>query len=104
MPPPLFTSSMFIHALIGGLIALVPISLMVFSAETHPTWHEYWRIRPLVVVFLAGAAGGGFYYLLSPVRALGPWSWVGANAICVVVYFFLLWIGTVIGCAGTLWN
>ena len=104
MPPPLFTKAMFAYSFLGGLISCILICIMVFSAETKAEWPEYWRIRPIVVVTLAGAAGGAFYYLMSPVRALSPWSWVGANFICLVVYTFLLWMGTVIGCAGTLWN
>lgn len=91
--------------LLGAAIALVPISLLLLSVnEANPAWGPYWMIRPLIVVPMAGAAGGAFFHLMSPFRFQGAWKKITAVFICFVVFVFCLWIGTVLGLDGTLWD
>jgi hypothetical protein len=88
----------------GALIALVLISLFISGAETDPSWSPYWRIRPLIVVPFAGAMGGVFYYFMDHLRYQGGWKMIAANVISLLVYIVALWMGTVLGLVGTLWN
>jgi len=91
--------------LIGAGIALTLIVVFLSgTGEPDPAWGKFWMIRPLVVVPFAGAMGGVFYHLMSPVRAKGGWKQVLAVILCVIVYVFGLWIGTILGLDGTYWN
>lgn len=92
-------------ALTGAAIALSLISLLLLSVdEPDPAWPKYWMARPLVVVPLAGAFGGIIYYLMDYLRYMGGWRKTVANIVSVLLYLFVLWIGTVLGLDGTLWN
>lgn len=100
-----FTPSLLKRMFIGAGIALVPISLLLISVDAaNPAWGPYWMIRPLIVVPMAGAAGGAFFHLMSPFRYQGGWKKITAVFICFIVFIFCLWIGTVLGLDGTLWN
>lgn len=90
--------------LIGGAFACVLISLLVFGTETNPAWSEYWRIRPLLIVTAAGAAGGAVFYFMNYWFPLTGWKKLLLNLLCLVVAIVGLWIGTVLGLDGTLWN
>lgn len=91
--------------LVGAGIALVLISFFLFSAgEPNPEWPNLWQVRPLVVVPLAGAMGGVFYHLMDYLRAQGGWKGIVTNVLSLVVYLIGLWLGTVLGLAGTMWN
>ena len=90
---------------IGGGIALLLISVFLLPVgEPKPEWPRFWYIRPLIVVPLAGATGGVFYFLMDYFRSQGGWKKVLANTVSFFVYVFGLWIGTVLGLVGTLWN
>jgi hypothetical protein len=91
--------------LLGAGIALALIIFFLANAgEGKPEWPRFWMIRPLVVVPLAGAAGGAFFYFMGSVRNRGGWRKVLAYTISLIVYLFLLWMGTVLGLDGTHWN
>lgn len=91
--------------LAGAAISLALIITFLYSADgAEPEWGRYWMIRPLIIVPLAGAAGGLFYHLLSPWRSRGGWKAAAAIVLSVIVYVFGLWIGTVLGLDGTYWN
>ena len=91
--------------LFGAAIGLLLISLFLFSAgPPNPNWGKLWMIRPLIMVRLAGAVGGlcNFYFLNFHER-------VGVNKttaliLSVIVFTIGLWLGTVLGLDGTMWN
>ncbi len=102
---PVHPASMVKRMLQGAAIALVPITLLLLSVdEPNPAWPEYWMVRPLIVVPIAGAMGGLFYYLMDHLRYEGGWKKVLAILLSVIVYCFILWIGTILGLDGTLWD
>jgi hypothetical protein len=90
--------------LIGAGIALILVTIFMSGANADPAWGPYWMIRPLIVVPLAGATGGLFYYLMDRLRCQGGWKKLAANVISFIIYLFGLWMGTVLGFNGTLWN
>lgn len=91
--------------LLGGTIALVLISLLLFTVKNpDPAWPKYWKVRPLVIVPIAGAMGGLFYYLMGRYRNMGGWIKVIAFIVSIIGFVFALWIGTILGLDGTLWN
>ena len=65
---PILTPLLFKRMLLGAGIGLVLISLLVLPVTGRPEWGEYWKIRPLIVVPMAGAVGGFCYYLLKHVN------------------------------------
>ena len=92
-------------ALLGGGIALALISLFLFSAgEGDPSWPRFWYIRPLIIVPLAGATGGVFNYFINRMLNQGTAQKIAAVVIGLIVYVVGLWLGTVLGLDGTMWN
>ena len=52
--------------LLGAGIGLVLISVFLIGVKNpNPTWGKLWMIKPLIMVPLAGAGGGAFYYLIN---------------------------------------
>lgn len=96
------TLAMFM--LVGGGIALVLISLMVLPVEGKPEWGHYWKIRPMIVPPVAGAIGGACFYIIWRAAYKGGWRKVLAGIAGTIIYILGIWMGTVLGCAGTLWN
>jgi len=90
--------------LIGGAIALLLISFFVFGVdEPHPDWPKLWQVRPLIITPLAGAAGGAFFYFMDQM------SFRGMNRTLAVIlgmvgFVIALWLGSVLGLDGTMWN
>jgi hypothetical protein len=89
--------------LIGGAIGLALISLFVFGVKTNTAWGQLWRIKPLIITPLAGAAGGAFFYFISNINLQG-YKKVIAIAIGVIGALIALWMGVVLGLNGTLWD
>lgn len=103
--PSFFSPALLKTMLIGAGIALIPIIFLLASVDQpHPSWPQYWMVRPLIIVPLAGAAGGAFFHLMSPMRYQGGWKKIVAIFISLLVFVFCLWIGTVLGLDGTLWD
>lgn len=89
----------------GAAIAFILIAVFLFSAgEPDPNWPKLWMMKPLIVVPLAGALGGLFYYNMDHLRNQGGFRRVLAAIISILVYMVVLWLGTVIGLNGTMWN
>jgi hypothetical protein len=89
----------------GAGVALALIALFLFPIqEPNPEWGEWWMIRPLIIVPMAGAMGGLFNFYMDYLRYQGGWKRVAATAIGFIGYVFAVWLGTVLGLAGTLWN
>jgi hypothetical protein len=83
----------------------VLISFFLANAgDPDPAWPALWWIKPLLVVPVAGSFGGAFYHLMEDMRKPGLWRMVLAGFISLVGYVFTLWIGTVLGLNGTMWN
>ena len=87
--------------LIGAAIALVLIALFVLPVEGKPEWGDFWKVRPLIVVPFAGAAGGACSYFLGHLFGQRK-VWV--IIVSVIIYIIGLWMGTVLGLDGTLWD
>ena len=93
------------RVLIGAGIALVLILLLILSVdEPKPEWHRTWWIRPMVVTPLAGAGGGLFFHFMFELGKEGTWKKIIVTLIGIIGYVIALWMGTVLGLAGTLWN
>ena len=90
---------------IGGGIALLIILIFLLPVDNpNPAWGKYWMVRPILVVPIAGAMGGLFYALMDPIRQQGGLKKILVNTLCLIVYIIGLWMGTVLGLAGTLWD
>ncbi len=93
------------HLLIGAVINLAIMALFISGVNNpKPEWGEFWYVRPLVVVTIAGAFSGLFYNRLSALRAEGGWKLIVGMLLSLIVFVFVLWISSVLGLAGTLWN
>ncbi|MGX5820174.1 hypothetical protein ACWKWU_18400 [Chitinophaga lutea] len=91
--------------LIGGGIALVLISAFLIGAgQGNPSWPKTWFVRPLVIVQLAGAAGGACFYMLAYAWGQSGWKKALGIVLGLILYVFVLWIGTVLGLDGTYWD
>lgn len=102
---PVNQSALFKGMLAGGAIALVLISMFVLSVpHPNPAWGSLWMVRPIIVVTLAGAVGGAFFGLVNHVATYSGWKKLLVVAGCAVVYVIGLWLGSVLGLNGTLWN
>ncbi|HEY1025926.1 MAG TPA: hypothetical protein VGE26_12220 [Sphingobacteriaceae bacterium] len=91
--------------LIGAGIGFILISFFVFGVDNpSPDWPKFWYIRPLIVTPVAGAMGGAFYYLMDYLSSYRGLNRTVAVILSVIVFFVGLWLGTVLGLAGTMWN
>lgn len=91
-------------ALIGAAIGLIAISFFVFGVDRpNPAWGKLWMIRPLIITPLSGAVGGAFYYFMDYQASRGLNKTV-AILLSLVVFVIGLWMGVVLGLAGTMWN
>jgi hypothetical protein len=97
--------SMAKYALIGAVIGLVLISIFLMGVKhADPSWPKYWQLKPLVIVPLAGAAGGAFFYFLNNFNLNGFWLKLAARIVGLICFIIALWLGTVLGLDGTLWD
>lgn len=92
--------------LIGAGIALTLILFFLITAgEPKPEWGKFWRMKPLIIVPLAGAFGGGlFHYIQQFIGGQKTWTRIAAFLIGVIAFIVTLWIGTVLGLNGTYWD
>ncbi|WP_460914260.1 potassium transporter KefB [Spirosoma areae] len=102
---PIETASLGKRALLGAGIALVLISIFLLNAgEPNPNWPRLWMIKPLLIVPLAGALGSVFSYFMNHLPHQKSWRKALINIVSLIVYIIGLWLGTVLGLDGTLWN
>ena len=91
--------------LIGAGIALILISVFLISAgEGDPSWPKLWFIRPLIIVPLAGAAGGAFYYFMMNLPVKSAWKKLFVILLGLIGYIVAFWLGSVLGLDGTWWD
>ncbi|MDX5480808.1 MAG: potassium transporter KefB [Hymenobacteraceae bacterium] len=101
---PIHSISLVKPMLVGAGIALLVISFFVFGVDKpHPEWGKYWMVRPLIITPLAGAMGGAFYAFMEYQSSRG-FNRTLAILLSIVVYLIGLWLGTVLGLAGTMWD
>lgn len=99
------SGSLLKRMLTGAAIGLFLISLFLFMAGAgDPVWGKFWRIRPLIIVPLAGAAGGFCYHFLQLMHTREGWNKVVVTILGVAIFIIGLWLGTVLGLDGTMWN
>lgn len=103
--PPFLTATLAKRVAIGAAAGLVVISFFVFGVDNpNPEWGKYWRIRPLVITPIAGAGAGLFYHLMGYMRNQSGWASVAGWILSILGCFVALWLGTVLGLDGTMWN
>lgn len=91
--------------LIGALVGLALIvSFLSTTGTPNPAWGKYWMIRPLIIVPLAGGAGGACFYLIMSLTSNRFWVKLMAAVLGLLVFLIGLWLGTVLGLDGTYWN
>ena len=102
---PVFSTSFVKSILMGGGFALALMALFLYTAgEPNPEWGPFWRIRPLVVVSLAGAIGGAFWHFMLSAARRGGWRKFLRFLLGMFLYIIALWLGTVLGLDGTYWD
>lgn len=91
--------------LVGAGIGLLAISIFVFApGEPNPEWGKFWMIRPLMITPLAGAFGGACNYYIMHFSRRAYVNRAVAIILSAVVFIIGLWLGIVLGLAGTMWN
>ena len=91
--------------LTGAGIALILISILLFSVDDpNPEWGKFWMFKPLIIVPLAGAMGGIFYYFMNFLSSTQGLNKTLAILLSLIVYIIGLWLGSVLGLDGTLWD
>lgn len=97
--------ALIIRMLTGTVIALAVILVFVLGVDQpDPAWHSTWWVRPLVITPLAGAAGGLFFHFMFGLGKQGSWKKIVVTLVGLTGYAIALWLGIVLGLAGTLWN
>lgn len=100
-----FTSALPRRILIGAAFAFVLITLFVMGVnEPDPTWPANWKIRPIVVTTIAGGIGGAFADFMHLMRREGGIFRALGIILSLLGYVVILWLGSVYGLDGTLWN
>ncbi len=94
------------RVLIGAGIALLLISIFIMPSILHPKpeWSRLWMIRPLLVVPVAGGLAGAIIHVLLGWQAKHGWPKILVYFVCLLGYIIALWMGTVAGLDGTLWD
>lgn len=100
------TKKLASKALTGGMIGyvLITLFLLVPGVTTDPDWPRFWTVRPLIMVPLAGAAGGAFYHFLQVLGNKKGWNKILLSIVGLLVFIIGLWMGTILGLDGTLWD
>jgi len=87
----------------------IPATLLVIAflwgaGSGDPNWSRYWMLRPLLIIPLAGAAGGAVYAFLDGMRIALHWNRSIILIFSFIIYFIGLWLSFVLGFAGTYWH
>ncbi len=88
----------------GAGVGLILISFFVFGGEPNPEWGKLWMIKPLIMVPIAGALGGAFYYFMDHLSSRRGLNKTVAVILSLIVFIIVLWLGTVLGLNGTMWD
>ncbi|MEE1885389.1 hypothetical protein [Pedobacter flavus] len=91
--------------IIGAIINLCLVLLFISGVDNpNPLWGQFWFIRPIIVITLAGAMAGFVVFKISSLWIPGSWKLVVGLFLSLLIYVFILWMSSVLGFAGTLWN
>jgi hypothetical protein len=93
--------------LLGAGIALILIEIFIYVGEqkSHPDWGNLWMVRPLIIVPMAGALGGLFFYFINNLPFFkSGWKRAIGVILGLIGYIVTLWIGTILGLSGTWWD
>lgn len=91
--------------LLGAGIGFILIGLFLLGVDDpDPNWPKYWMLRPLIVVPIATAFGAAFYFFVNQVRYASGWKNLLLTIVGILGFLVSLWLGTVLGLDGTLWN
>lgn len=102
---PINLSTLIKFAIAGAVIALILISLLIFSVNTpKPEWGQHWYIRPLIVAPFITSIGGIALYLLNLKDFKSKILNLILLIMSILIFVFFLWIGIILGLDGTLWN
>lgn len=97
--------SVILRMLIGAAIGLAIISLFIFTIEDpNPEWGKYWRIKPIIITPLVAAFGFLSFYLKVYINPKSDAGKIVVFFMSVIAFIVALWLGTVLGLNGTLWN
>lgn len=102
---PVDRASLAKHCVIGWVIGFAVISFFIFGVDNpKPEWGDFWRVKPLIITPLSGAAGGAVFYFMEYIGSQRGWP----KALTVILSFIIsvvgLWMGIVLGLNGTMWN
>lgn len=98
-------SSILVRMFLGALIGFLIISFFVFGVDNpSPSWPVNWRIRPLIITPIAGAFGILSFYLSDILGTKNELVRVFLIFISSILFLISLWLGTVLGLVGTMWN
>lgn len=90
---------------LGAGVAFILISMFLFSVKhPNPEWGQFWMVKPMIIVPFAGAMGGLFYYFMRYLSSTQGFNKTLAILLSFVVYIIGLWLGSVLGLNGTLWD
>lgn len=90
---------------IGAAIAFALIlSLLLSVDEPKPEWGSLWMLKPLLITPLAGAGGGAFFYYMTQIVKNNVWAKLIAILVGLIGYIIAIWLGSVLGLNGTLWD
>jgi hypothetical protein len=102
---PVFSTSFIKSVIFGGGFAFALMAFFLYTAgEPHPDWGPLWRIRPLLVITVAGAIGGAFWHFMLSAARRGGWRKFLRFLLGMLLYLIALWLGSVLGLDGTYWD
>lgn len=89
----------------GAATAFCLIALFLAGVnDPKPEWGKFWLVKPLLIVPIAGAMGGAWYHFIMLYFAQAGWKKALFMLVSLTGYVVLLWLGTVLGLNGTLWD
>lgn len=90
---------------IGAVIAFLSIALFLLPIQNpNPEWGKFWMVKPFILVTLAGAVGGAIFHFIAKMGPQNGSKKTMAVIASILIYIIGLWIGTVLGLDGTLWD
>lgn len=90
---------------IGAITGLIIISVFIFPVkQPDPAWGKLWTIRPLVMTPLACAFGSLVFFTAKIFRFQSRWKKAVVLVLSCLAFVIVLWMGIVLGLAGTLWD
>lgn len=90
---------------LGAAAGLILTLFFVLGVDhPNPDWPKLWMVKPLIIVPLAGSIGSLLYHMINPLRHQPGWKRTKANIFGLLVFLVALWMGTVLGLNGTMWD